>query len=44
MDNLIKGTEVSETLDSLLAKKDYNTVVSAVEAGILTKIYKTQPF
>jgi len=32
MDNLTKGIEVSGTLDSLLAKKDFNTILSAVEA------------
>lgn len=35
MDNLIRGTEVSETLDALIAKRDFNTIISAVESGIL---------
>ncbi len=34
MDNLIRGNEVSETLDALIAKRDFNTIISAVESGI----------
>jgi len=36
MENLVKGNQVSETLDQLIAKKDLNTILSAVEEGNLT--------
>jgi len=34
MENLVKGTKVPETLDELISKKDYNTILTAVEEGI----------
>ena len=33
MDNLIKGNNVPETLEGLIAKKDFQTILSAAEEG-----------
>lgn len=33
MDNLVSGNRVSETLDELIAKKDFKTILAAAETG-----------
>lgn len=35
MDNLVKGVKIPETLDQLIAKKDFQTILAAAEDGKL---------
>ena len=38
MDNLISGNRIPETLDDLIAKRDFKTLLAAAEAGFYTTL------